>query len=93
VGVRGGREAERGGGTHEDLVEAWGRGLEDTGAQDGGPVVRREIAERRTVDDGVDHLGGLSGLDEGGVVVAEGDGGDLGVPKDKVSDFKSMFLE
>lgn len=42
--------------------------------------MRREVAEGRTVDDGVDHLGCLGGLDERGVVVAERDGRDLRVP-------------
>ncbi|KZL84320.1 hypothetical protein CI238_13243, partial [Colletotrichum incanum] len=63
----------------EDLVEPLGRHLEDSGAEDLGPVLGRKVAERGAVDDGVDHLGGLGHLGEGGVVVAQGDGGDLGV--------------
>lgn len=62
-----------------DVVEALGGNLEDAGAQDLGPVVGGEVAEGRTVDEGVDHLGRGGGLGEVLIVVAHGDGGNLSV--------------
>lgn len=41
--------------------------------------MRGEVAQRRSVDDGVDHVGSRCGLGQGGVVVANGDGGNLSV--------------
>ena len=62
-----------------DVVEALGGNFEDAGAENVGPVVGREVARGRTVDEGVDHLGGGSGFGERGVVVANGDGGNLSI--------------
>lgn len=72
VGIRAGHGGE-------DIVEALGRDLEDAGLEDLGVVVGGEVAQRRSVDDGVDHLGSGCGLGQRGVVVANGDGGNLGV--------------
>lgn len=63
----------------EDLVQTLGGDLEDTGAQDLGPVIGRKVAQSRTVDQGVDDCIALHGLDEVGVVVAHGDRSNLGV--------------
>lgn len=63
----------------EDIVEALGRDLEDSRLEDLGVVVRGEVAQRRPVDDGIDHLGRGGGLGQGGVVVAHGDGSNLSV--------------
>lgn len=63
----------------EDLVHALGRSGEHTRLEQLSPIVRREVTERRAVDEGVDHLGRRSGLAEGLIVVTDGDGGDLGI--------------
>lgn len=63
----------------EDLVQTLGGDLEDTGAQDLGPVVGREVAQSRAVDQCVDNGIALHGLDEVRVVVAHGNGSNLGV--------------
>ena len=63
----------------EDLVEALGGHLEDARLEDVGPVVRGEGTEGGAVDETVDRLVGLGGLDEGRVVVADGNRGNLGV--------------
>jgi hypothetical protein len=44
-----------------------------------GPVGGGEVTQCRAVDQGGDHLGRLGHLLEVGVVVANGDGGNLGV--------------
>lgn len=71
----------------EDLVQALGGNLEDTGLENLSPVVGGEVAECGSVDDGVDHLGALSSLDEGWVVVTDRDRGNLGV-----AGLESVFL-
>jgi hypothetical protein len=63
----------------EDLVKALGGDAEETILQDIVPLAGREVAQSRTVDEGGDQLGGLSGLDESRVVVANRDGGNLRV--------------
>lgn len=63
----------------EDLVQTLGCHLEDTGAQDLGPVIGREVAQSGAVDQSVDDRIALHGLDEMRVVVAHGDRGNLGV--------------
>lgn len=63
----------------EYLVETLGGNLQDTGLEDVGPVVLGEVAESGTVDDSASHLGRASAEKEGGVVVANRNGGNLGV--------------
>jgi len=50
---------------------------EDPCGEQGGPGVRGEAAQSGAVDQGRGHLGGGGGVHEGGVVIAERDGGDL----------------
>lgn len=52
---------------------------EETVLEDVVPLAGGEVADGRAVDQSRDHLGGLGSLNEGGVVVAHGDGGNLGV--------------
>lgn len=63
----------------EDLVQALGGDAEEAILEDVVPLAGGEVAQGRAVDQGGNQLGGLSGLDEGGVVVANGDGGNLRV--------------
>jgi len=63
----------------EDLVQALGGSLEGTGLQDVGPVSRGEVTQSRTVNQGIEHLRRLRNLLQVGVVVADGDGGDLSI--------------
>lgn len=69
----------RAGGSGEDLVKALGGGAQETGLEDLGPVVRREVAHCGTVDEGGGHLGAHGGLEESRVAVADGDRGNLGI--------------
>lgn len=69
----------------KDLAEALGGGLEQTGLEDVGPVVGGEGTEGGAVDDGAHHLGGLGDFEEAGIVVAQGNGGDLGESSCQVS--------
>ena len=66
----------------EDLVETFGSNLEDTGFESGSPVGGREVAEGGPVNDAVDHGVAESRVVKDGVVVADGNGGDLGVAED-----------
>lgn len=68
----------------EDLVQALGGDAEEAILEDVVPLAGGEVAQGGTVDEGGDELGGLSGLDEGGVVVANGNGGDLRVAVESV---------
>lgn len=77
VGIRAGQ-----GGKH--LVKALGGSLEDTSVQDVSPVVRGEVTQSRSVDQSIDHLGRLCHLAEVGVVVADGDGGNLSIAEDDI---------
>lgn len=63
----------------EDLVQALGGNAQDAGLEDVGPVVLGEVAERWSVDQGGGHFGRGSSQEEGGVVVAHGNGGNLGI--------------
>lgn len=63
----------------EDLVETLGGNSHETGVEEVNPLLAGEVTDGRSVDEGRDHLGGLGSLDEGGVVVANGDGGNLSV--------------
>jgi len=63
----------------EDVAEALGGNLHEAVAEDVNPLVGGEVAHGRSVDEGRGHLRGLGSLDQGLVVVANGDGGDLGV--------------
>lgn len=63
----------------EHLVEPLGRRLEDARLESRCPVVRGEVSERGSVDDGVDHVWRGGRLDERRVVVTDGDGGDLSI--------------
>ena len=63
----------------EDLVETLGSYGEDTALENVGPVVLGEVSKRGAIDDGRGHFGGCGCQEERGVVVAYGDGGDLGV--------------
>lgn len=65
--------------SHEDLVHALGSDLEGTGLEDITPGAGGEVTERRTVDQGGDHLGRLRSLLQVWVIVTDGDRGDLGV--------------
>jgi hypothetical protein len=63
----------------ENVAETLGSDLHETIAEDVDPLVGGEVANGGSVDESGDHLGGLGSLDEGVVVVANGDGGDLSV--------------
>lgn len=63
----------------EDLVQSLGGDSEEAILQDVVPLAGGEVAQRWTVDQGGDELGGLSGLDQSRVVVANRDGGNLRV--------------
>jgi hypothetical protein len=63
----------------EDVAETLGGDLHETIAEDVDPLVGGEVANSGSVDESGDHLGGLGSLDEGVVVVANRDGGDLSV--------------
>ena len=76
-GFVGGFVGVRPGHAGEDLVEAMGSDGEDPRGEDGGPSMRGEVAQRGAVDQGRGHFGGGGGVHEGGVVVADGDGGNL----------------
>lgn len=49
-------------GGSEDLVKTLGGGSQDAGGEDLGPVGGGEVSQGGTVDDGVDHGGGLGDL-------------------------------
>lgn len=73
----------------EDLVQALGGDPEEAILEDVVPLAGGEVAQSRAVDQGRDQLGGLSGLDESRVVVANRDGGNLRVAMlKKVLDIK-----
>ena len=72
IGIR----ARHGG---EHLVQSLGGNLEDTGVQDVGPVMGREVTQGGSVDQRSGHLGRSSNLLEMRVVVANRNGGDLSV--------------
>ena len=63
----------------EDVAETLRGNLHEAVAEDIDPLVGGEVANGGSVDESGDHLGGLGGLDESVVVVANGDGGDLSV--------------
>ena len=67
--------------THEggDLLETLGSNSEESLLDTLSPVSRGEVAESRTVHEEREVLRAGEGLDEVGVVVTEGHGGDLGV--------------
>lgn len=75
----------RSGLSSEDLVEALGGNLHETGVEEVNPLVGGEVANGRSVDESGNHLGGLGSLDEGSIVVANGDGGDLSIAARSVS--------
>lgn len=63
----------------EDVAETLGGNLHEAVAENVDPLIGGEVANGRSVDESGDHLGGLGSLDEGAVVVANGDGGNLSV--------------
>jgi hypothetical protein len=68
----------RASGGSEHLVQALGSSAKDSSLEDLGPVGRGEVAQRGTVDDGVDHGGRGGDLGKFGVIVSDGDRGNLG---------------
>lgn len=64
----------------EDVRQALGRHFQDARLEDLGPVVGWEVTEGGTVDQGSNHLRRRSRLGQGGIVVSNGDGGDLRIP-------------
>lgn len=67
------------GGSGEDLVQALGGNLEETGFEDVCPGAGGEVTQGRSVDQRAHHLGGFGSFKESGIVVSDGDGGDLSV--------------
>ena len=63
----------------EDVVETLGGNSHETSVEEVNPLLAGEVTDGRSVNEGRDHLGGLRSLDEGGVVVANRDGGNLSV--------------
>lgn len=61
------------------LAEALGSNLEDTRLEDVGPFSGREVTQSRSVDQRRNHLGRCGHLLEVGVVVSDGDRGNLSV--------------
>lgn len=62
-----------------DVVKALGSDLQDTSLQDVGPCVGGKVTQRGTIDDGINHLRGLSNLSELGIVVPHRNGGNLSI--------------
>lgn len=62
-----------------DIIKALGCDLEDTSLEDISPSVGREVAQGRTVDNGINHFRGLSNFPKLGVVVPNRNGGNLGI--------------
>lgn len=77
----------------EDVVESLRGGLHEAVLEEVVPGARGEVADGGSVDEGGDHLGGLGGLDEGGVVVAYRDGGDLGVAVLRTREISEMRVD
>lgn len=63
----------------EDLVQSLRSYLEDTGLENRGPVMRRKVSQRWSVDEGIDHLLGAGSSLERWVAIAYWDGSDLGI--------------
>jgi hypothetical protein len=63
----------------KDVAEALGGDLHEAVTEDIDPLVGGKVANRRTVNESGDHLGGLGSLDQCVVVVSNGDGSNLGV--------------
>lgn len=61
------------------LVQALGGNLEDAGLEDVGPFSGGEVTQSWSVDQGGNHLGRCGHLLEMGVVISDGDRGNLGV--------------
>lgn len=63
----------------EDLVEALGSDLQDSSLEDLRPVVLREVAQSRSVDNGRSHLGCGSSSEKSWVAVSDRDRSNLSV--------------
>ena len=63
----------------EHLVQALGGSLQDTSLQHAGPLGGGEISQRRPVDQCIGHFRRLGRLEKVGVVISDGDGGNLSI--------------